>query len=136
MTPTTTNEGRDVRTAQGASIIVLLAGIWFFISPWAYGAMRTGSAWNSWIVGVAMIILAAVRINNPLTTVGASWVNCVLGIWAFISPWIYRYTLNHGRFTNSLVVGVIVFIASIVSANMMRRHPTTPNSTTPTVVTR
>jgi hypothetical protein len=131
-----TNEGRDIQTAKGASVIVFLAGFGFFISPWVYGAMRAGSAWNSWMVGAAMIILAAVRINNPLTTVGASWVNCILGIWAFISPWIYRYTLNHGRFVNSLAVGVIVFIASIVSANMMHRHPTTKNPTTPTVVTR
>jgi len=136
MTPTMTNEGRDVQTAKGASIIVLLAGIWFFISPWVYGAMGVGSAWNSWIVGVIMVIVAVLRIRNPLTAVGASWVNCVLGIWAFFSPWIYRYTLNHGRFVNSLVVGVIVFIASIVSANMLHRHPTTPNPTTPTAVTR
>ena len=135
MTPATTNRG-DVRTAQGASIVVLLAGIWFFISPWVYGAMGARSAWNSWIVGVTMVILAAVRISNPLTTVGASWVNCALGIWAFISPWIYRYTFNHGRFSNSLFVGVIVFLASIVSANMIHRHPRTPSPTTPTAVTR
>ena len=136
MTPTMTNEGRDIQTAKGASIIVFLAGFGFFISPWVYGAMRGGSAWNSWIVGAAMIILAVVRIKNPLTTVGASWVNCVLGIWTFISPWIYRYTLNHGRLVNSLVVGVIVVIASIVSANMMHRHPTAKNLAAPTVVTR
>jgi hypothetical protein len=136
MTPTTKNERRDVRTAQGGSIVVLLAGIYFFISPWVYDAVRAGSAWNSWIVGAAMIILAAVRIKNPLTTVGASWMNCVLGIWAFMSPWIYGYKFNHGRLSNSLFVGVIVFIASIVSANMMHRHPRTPNPTTPTFVTR
>lgn len=130
MTPTTTTEARDVQTAKGASIIALLAGIWFFISPWIYGAQRMPNAWNSWIVGLLMVIVAAVRIGNPLTTANLSWANCVFGIWAFISPWVYRYTLDHGRFVNSLWVGVIVFIASIVSAFRMHHH------TTPPVVTR
>jgi hypothetical protein len=122
MTPTTTNHRRDIRVAKSASIIVLLAGIYFFISPWIYGAMRVGSSWNSWIVGVVIMLLAANRIKNPVTTAGLSWVSGILGIWAFISPWVYRYTFNHGRSTNSLFVGVIVFIASIVSATAIKIH--------------
>jgi len=45
----------------------------------------------------------------------------VLGIWAFFSPWIYGYVFNSGRFINSLCVGVIVFVLSIVAATMSHR---------------
>lgn len=101
---------------QAAGIICLLAGIWFFISPWVYGTASNANSWNSWIVGAVVVILSAIRLSNPMKTVGLSWVNCLLGVWAFVSPWIYGYTVEHGRFINSLCVGVILFIAAITSA--------------------
>jgi len=114
MTPTT--ERRGTETVSIASTITLLAGLWFFISPWVYGVYSAGNAWNSWIVGAAVAILAAFRLGYPMRTQALSWINCLLGIWAFISPWIYGYTGDHGRFINSLCVGVIMFIAAISSA--------------------
>ena len=102
-------------TVKGASGINLLAGIWLFISAWVYGAYALQNAWNSWIVGALIVILAAVRLSDPMKTIWASWVNCILGIWTFASPWIYGY---HGsdRATNSMVVGILVFALAIVSA--------------------
>lgn len=113
MTPTM--ESKDTGM-QAAGIICLLAGIWFFISPWVYGTASNANSWNSWIVGAVVVILSAIRLSNPMKTVGLSWVNCLLGVWAFVSPWIYGYTVEHGRFINSLCVGVILFIAAITSA--------------------
>ncbi len=126
MTPTM--EKKDTGT-KVASTISLLVGIWFFISPWVYGAAGVANSWNSWIVGAVVVILAAIRLSNPINTAAASWVNCILGVWAFISPWVYGYTLDHGRFINSLCVGVILFVASITSAS------STPHTQHP-VVTR
>jgi len=107
-----------------ATAINLLAGIWLFISPWVYGAYTSPNAWNSWIVGAVIVILAATRMSNPSVT-WMSWINCLLGIWTFASPWIYGYTGNNGRFINSLVVGVIVFVLAILSAS------TTPRTVPP-----
>jgi len=110
-----------------ASTICLLAGIWFFISPWVYGTSGDANSWNSWIVGAVVVILSAIRLSAPMTTAGLSWVNCILGVWAFISPWVYGYTLEHGRFINSLCVGVILFIAAISATTTTHdtRHPVT-----------
>ena len=126
MTPTM--ERKDTGT-KIPSTIALLVGIWFFISPWVYGTAGVANSWNSWIVGAAVVILAAIRLSNPMKTAALSWVNCILGVWAFISPWIYGYTVDHGRFMNSLCVGVILFVASIYSAS------STPHTQHP-VVTR
>jgi uncharacterized membrane protein len=95
------------------------------VSPWVYGAYTSPNAWNSWIVGALIVIFAATRLSNSRAA-GVSWLNVILGIWTFISPWVYGYTGNSGRFINSLCVGVIVFIAAIVSANAMphRTQPT------------
>jgi len=129
MTPTNTDR-RHLQTVKGASSIALLAGLWFFVSPWVYGAQMAANAWNSWIVGAVIVILAAIRVANPVNAAGLSWVNCILGVWAFISPWIYGYTSEHGRFINSLCVGVIVFAVAIWSASSTphTQHPATPHA--------
>jgi SPW repeat-containing protein len=114
-----------VRTA---STIVLLAGIWLFVSPWVYGAYSHPNAWNSWVVGAIMCILGCIRVGRPVYSTALSWCNTVLGIWAFVSPWIYGYTSDHGRFINSLCVGVIVFVLSIVSATTAARINAVPIS--------
>jgi len=101
-----------------ASTIAMLAGIWFFISPWVYGSYTMANSWNNWIVGAVVVILGAIRMSadNLQTTVWMSWLNCLLGIWAFVSPWVYLYTNSRDRFISSLCVGVILFVAAISSA--------------------
>jgi hypothetical protein len=120
-------QNTNVGAVKAASGLNLLAGIWLFVSPWVYGAYRAPNAWNSWIVGAAIVILAAIRLSAPSQMTGASWLNCLLGIWAFISPWALGYTGNSGRFINSLVVGVVVFLLSIWSATSTHVH--TPQTT-------
>lgn len=114
--------------ARAASTIVLLAGIWFFVSPWVYGAYTHSNAWNSWIIGAVLFILACIRVARPVYSSALSWCNMVLGIWVFFSPWIYSYTGNSGRFINSLCVGVIVFVLSIASAKLASSSTTVPVS--------
>ena len=114
--------------AKAASTIVLLAGIWFFVSPWVYGSYTHSNAWNSWIIGAILFILACIRLARPLYSAALSWCNMVLGIWVFFSPWIYGYTGNTGRFINSLCVGVVVFVLSIASARLASTSTRVPVS--------
>jgi len=108
--------------AKIASIICLLAGIWFFVSPWVYNSYTKGNSWNSWIVGAVIFILGCIRAARPSAHVSLSWLSAVLGIWAFFSPWIYGYVGNEGRFINSLCVGVIVFVFAIASGLFTHRR--------------
>jgi uncharacterized membrane protein len=111
--------GSALSVARAVSTICLLAGIWLFVSPWVYGAYTNGNAWNCWIVGGFMILFGIIRIARPAYSTVFSWCNMILGIWVFCSPWIYGYAgINTGRFINSLCVGVVVFVCSIVSARI------------------
>lgn len=126
-----TNTNPRLGGIRAASVICLLAGIWLFVSPWVYGAYTSGNAWNSWIVGAAIFLLACVRVSRPAYSTAISWVNLVLGIWVFFSPWIYGYAgVNAGRFINSLCVGVIVFVFALTSgvvASKVTRISATPH---------
>jgi hypothetical protein len=115
MTPDST----DAHPARGASFIALLAGLWLFVSPWIYGAYANSNAWNSWVIGALIFLFALMRMKHPAAT-GLSWLNSILGIWTFVSPWVYGYTGNSGRVVNSLCVGLIVFCAALAGANSER----------------
>jgi hypothetical protein len=123
--PMTTLKGTEDRTrynaVRAASGLTLLAAIWLFVSPWVYGAALNLNAWNAWIVGAVMILLACIRLGNPASMPGLSWFNACLAVWAFFSPWIYGFTGNTGRFINSLCVGVVVFVLAIISARSTAR---------------
>jgi hypothetical protein len=115
----------DAHPAKGASLLALLAGLWLFISPWIYGAYGNADAWNSWIAGALVLLFALVRFNRPSHT-RPSWLNSILGIWIFLSPWVYGYTGSAGRTINSLIIGIVVFCAAIAGANSQRMsHDTT-----------
>jgi hypothetical protein len=110
----TTVEADSSRATVG---INLLLGIWVFVSPWVYGAAGNPNAWNSWILGALVAIFALIRLGNPAGARGIAWVNMILGAWLFVSPWVYGYTGNTGRFINSLCAGVIIFALSIYGAS-------------------
>jgi hypothetical protein len=113
--------------AKAASAIVLILGIWFFFSPWIYGAAGQGNAWNAWIVGALLSIFGTIRASRPVGTVALSWINAVLGVWVFFSPWIFGYAASTGRFINNLCVGVIVFVLAILSARSTHLIPARVN---------
>ena len=100
----------------------LLVALWFFVSPWVYGAYRMPNAWNSWIVGGVLAIAALIELSSSLrTAANVSWLSIVLAAWVFFSPWIYGYTAETGRFINSLCVGVVAFVLAIITSIMASR---------------
>jgi len=103
----------------------LLVALWFFVSPWVYGAYTAPNAWNSWIVGAVLAIAAGFELNSRRAAVNLSWLSIVLSIWVFFSPWIYGYTANTGRFINSLCVGVVAFVLSVMTSTMASRRSST-----------
>jgi len=122
---TPTNENMRQTGIMASNTIALLAGVWLFVSPWVYSASMERNAWNSWIFGAVIAILAAIRLGRPMGTVALSWIHCLLGIWMFISPWVYGYATDMGRFVNSLCIGVVVFVAaiSIAASSPHTQHP-------------
>jgi hypothetical protein len=116
--------------AKAASTISLLAGIWFFVSPWVYGSYTHGVAFNNWFAAALIIIFSLARLGRPAYATAMCWANMVMGIWVFCSPWIYSYAGVEGaRFVNSIIVGIVLFIASVISLRLSA--PRIPTAGTP-----
>jgi SPW repeat len=115
-------EERDTAiAARTASMMIFVAALWFFVSPWAYyGVSDQQSAWNCWIVGMLMLAVSTARAWYPLYSAGLSWVNAVLAVWVLVSPWIYGYSGATAPLINSLCVGSVVLALSIAAAKNTR----------------
>lgn len=99
----------------------VLAGIWLFISGWVLGFTGTSNAfWNNIILGIVVAVIALIRMGGGRATRGLGWLNALAGIWLFISPWVLNFSSNTTALWNNLILGVIVFVLGLGSANLER----------------
>jgi hypothetical protein len=92
--------------------LAALVGIWVFISPWVLGTTASAAAaWNAWILGAALVIVALA----VLATSGylADWINVALGVWLFISPWVLGYTGIRDGSWSAWIFGVVTVILAL-----------------------
>lgn len=91
----------------------LLLGVWLFASPWVLKYADDGSpaAKNAWLLGPAIIVVAALAIYLP-----RAWeevVNFVLGAWGVAAPWVLGFVAHKEAMTNTVVVGAVVAVLAL-----------------------
>lgn len=95
----------------------LSLGAWLFVSPWVLGFdMEAKAAWNSYLLGAAIVIFAAVAVYLP--QVWEEAINVLLGIWVVVSPWVLDFSAQMAATTNALVVGVLVTLFALWAMQM------------------
>jgi hypothetical protein len=108
----------DYWQSQIASGLNFLAGLWVIVSPWVFGYFsNTAAMWNDVGVGIAVSILALIRVFDTRGTAWLSWINVILGGWFFFSPWIFGYTANTAGFWNSIATGAAIFLLGLWSSS-------------------
>lgn len=110
-------------TVKSASGFNIAAGVWLIVAPFvlAYTGV-TAALWNDILIGLAIAILAWVRVAKPLQNEGASWTNLVLGIWLIIAPFALGYSATTAAMVNDIVVGIIVAALAAWSAISSRAY--------------
>jgi SPW repeat len=101
-------------TVRIASGLNLLAGIWLIIAPFVLGYGGGDPYWNDIVFGAIVAGLALVRVSGAYRASWMSWLNVLIGAWIFISAFWLDNTWNAG--TNDIIVGAIVFVLGLVSA--------------------
>jgi SPW repeat len=110
---------------------VLIAGAWLFFSPWIWGGYSIYASWNCWVVGAAIVALAALHLAHPPTMEWGEWINALLACWVFGSPWIFYFQGDLLRLINSFAVAICVLALSLESGlatyRMIRHIPPEPD---------
>ncbi len=110
--------------ARVPSSLNIIAGIWLIIAPWVlrYGFVRP--TWNDVILGIAIALVAAVRVSGTYRYPQLSWANVLLGIWLIVAPFVLGYGPNPAVW-NDIILGIIVIVlgawSAIAGANELSR---------------
>ncbi len=120
-----TGSPSQVQIASGLNII---AGIWLIISPFVLRFSQMNTIRNDdIIVGIIVAVLAAIRAFGAYQAAWLSWINLLLGIWVFISAFIFTSMATPMPFWNSIILGIIVFIlggwSALSSPSGLARRP-------------
>jgi len=90
----------------------LILAVWLFISPWILPVAAAGPwAWDAWIVGIIVAVLSIAALSQMAQW--EDWINLLLGVWLFVSPWIFGYATTPPAAWNSWIVGVLFFLIGI-----------------------
>ena len=86
--------------------VILVLGLWLFVSPWILDYAQTTAAWNAYVIGAGVVVFAAIAAYVP-----KAWeevLNTLLGLWLVVSPFILGFTGMTRIALHTVVVGFLV----------------------------
>jgi uncharacterized membrane protein HdeD (DUF308 family) len=92
----------------------VVLGILFIISPFAFGANAMGmmnATWTAVVLGILIALAGLFNLAMPANPAG-EWIAGILGILAFISPWVIGFTSLMSLAWTAWIIGVLTFIAA------------------------
>ncbi len=102
-------------TNRWPDAVNFLLGLWLVASPWVLGyAAETAAAWNGYIFGAAIALLAAIAFFAQQKW--EHWVSLAMGVWLIVSPWVLTYTALQAAVWNQIVTGLVVCVLAIWAA--------------------
>lgn len=114
---------------RAPSFVVFLTSACFACTPILfYGVSDEPSAANCICIGSILLMSSALRLWYPLETVGFSWLNVILALWMFISPFVLGYT-NQTAYTVATMVFAVVIIGMSLASVYAKRYLGSPLAT-------
>ena len=101
------------RSLRWQDWVTLIAGLWLFINPWIFGYSRMSYSWDAYLFGAVVFIFSIWALSDK--RFWEEWVDLLIGIWIFLSPWILGFSMNGGALWNFLAVGFVLMVFAIWS---------------------
>ena len=96
----------------------MIIGVLLFITPWALNFTDLSApAWNAWICGLIIMVLAAYSLFVALKE-WEHWNGIVLGAWLMAAPWV----LDFGGIQSATAVHLVLGLLLIVTEGWEIRH--------------
>ncbi|GAA0903173.1 MULTISPECIES: SPW repeat protein [Streptomyces violaceusniger group] len=113
-------DARDVVFLDGP---VLLAGLYFAISPWVvhFSGTSPNLMVNNLILGITIALLGLGLTTAPRRMYSLCWAMSAMGVWMIISPWVVARGADAGVIVNNVVVGAITCLFGLIAAGMVMR---------------
>jgi hypothetical protein len=98
---------KTIKPAVWQDWVNLLLGLWLFVSPWsAHFTDRPWPAWNAYVVGALVMLLATLAIHSIRLPHG--WGNLLIGLWLVISPWVLDFDALAKPAVATAAIGAVI----------------------------
>ncbi|MCQ8188726.1 SPW repeat protein [Streptomyces rugosispiralis] len=113
-------DARDVVFLDGP---VLLAGLYFAISPWVvhFSGTSPNLMVNNLVLGITIALLGLGLTTAPRRMYSLCWAMSAIGVWMIISPWVVARGADAGIIVNNVVVGAVTCLFGLIAAGMVMR---------------
>lgn len=108
----------EIQTLSGLNFLL---GIWLVISPWILSYASSAAKWDQLGIGIAVLILAAIREIAPRAQ-WISFLNGLVGVWAIIAPIFISFLLPRA-YWNSIIVGIVVALLAFWNSSLTIAGP-------------
>jgi hypothetical protein len=84
----------------------LVLGLWLFVSPWVLGYAGGAAAWNAYVLGSGIVLIALLAASMP-----KAWeelINTLLGVWLVLSPFVIGFSSMRKVSLHTVLVGILV----------------------------
>jgi len=90
--------------------LMAAVGILLFLSPFAFQFSERNIAWNAYLAGAAVAVIAGIAIKKRGT-----WnevLLLLLGIWLMVSPWILGFSADSKAMVSAIIAGGAVLVCA------------------------
>ena len=102
---------RRLRRNAILEIYQLVLAVFLFVSPWlfafAHGTLRV----DTWVSAALVAVVSFVALMAFREW--EEWINCILGLWIALSPWVFGFQHTAAMFINLLVGILIAYLAML-----------------------
>jgi len=110
------------KTERICDVLNLILGAFLLISPWLLGFAVGAETQNAVICGIIIVALSLAAL--AAFAEWEEWLNLIVGIWVFVSPWVLGFTGSNTRAMGvHLVVGFLVAVIAAIEVWMLHRTP-------------
>ncbi|NII11079.1 SPW repeat protein [Oleiagrimonas sp. C23AA] len=118
----------EKRWQDGVNFVL---GLWLVATPWIFQQLINAlpadiagvTAWNMWVVGIALIITCSMSLSAYFATL--QWLNILFGAWLVASPWVLGFSALTEFAWNAVIAGGLVVLFAgwaLIQAGSAERH--------------
>jgi hypothetical protein len=108
------------RNESICDVINFVLGAFLFVSPWVFSFAAGVETQNAIICGVVIMALSLAAL--AAFAEWEEWINLIVGLWAFVSPWALGFAGTTAMMV-MVIVGLVVAAIAAVELYLLHRAP-------------
>ncbi|MEV4947766.1 SPW repeat protein [Streptomyces sp. NPDC053755] len=111
----------QTRGVTAVEELVILAGVWFAISPFTvhFAAAAPDLALTNLIVGIALAVVGLCMSIAPERTGDLNLAVLLFGVWMIISPWVVARDADTGAIVSNVITGACVCLFALTAGGLL-----------------